>query len=411
MDCRTNKMGWIGSSTLIFAFLALSCSAETKGASSSTIGNTGANPEQQGSTAPGTNASANSGSNPGNPNAGATDTTVPVLADGVCAGANARASRIKPTVLFVVDRSGSTADAYPGSTNKWQAMYDALMEPKDGVISKLQSVAHFGMVLFDGGDLGGVAIATGIMDIIACVMDPTMCPDAAVPADGAACPRLVIEEPALNNRDAIDAKYIVSLPGGTTPTKLALEAAYKLLPDQQSLDKRVGERFVILCTDGLPNGCTDFNTMDHAGPIEQLQMAAKRGIKTYVVGVAAKSDSDAGGGAGEAQAYLDELATHGNTGSPAFSPATKGDLVASLTEIIGGAVGCSVTLNGSVVAGQECSGKVDLNSQALECNGANGFKLVSASQIELQGTACQKFKNDPAAIVNASFPCSAFVLE
>jgi hypothetical protein len=413
MACRTNRMGWIVSSALIWALVALSCSAEKKGGSTSTIGNVGANSDQQGAAEPGTNAGANTGSNVGNiPNTGAADTKQPVLADGVCAGANARALRIKPTVLFVVDRSGSTADPYPGSTSKWQAMYDALMTPKEGVISKLQSVAEFGMVLFDGGDLGGMAIATGVIGIIACVMDPAACLDAAVPAgDGGQsnCPRTVIINPAIDNRDAIDAKYSVSLPGGTTPTTLALQRAYALLPDQQTLDKQVGPRFVIFCTDGLPNYCDSLEN-DFLGPIDELKKAAQRGIKTYVVGVAAKSDSDAGGTV-NAQAYLDELATYGNTGSPAFSPATKGDLVASLTQIIGGAVGCNVKLNGSVVVGQECSGKVELNSKPLECNGANGFKLVSANEIELQGTSCKKFTDDPMAIVSATFPCAAFVLE
>jgi hypothetical protein len=222
---------------------------------------------------------------------------------------------------------------------------------------------------------------------------------------------LVITQPALNNHAAIDAQYQISLPGGTTPTALALEAAYKLLPDQQVLDQQVGPQFVILCTDGLPNGCMDtFGIPDQQGPIDQLTAAAKRGIKTYVVGVAAKNDLDAGG-ALNAQAYLEELAKYGNTGSPAFSPATKGDLVAALSKIIGGAVGCNVKLNGTVVAGQECSGTVLFNSQPLECNGANGWKLVSSSEIELQGTSCQKFKDDPAAIVNATFPCNSFVLE
>jgi hypothetical protein len=407
---------------LVLALFGLSCSAETKG-SGGVFGSTITN-------SPGQNGTGQTGlpaTTPGNPGVitgpattgGVVNTGFQVDKDN-CAGANAQAQRIKPKVMFVVDRSGSTADPYPGSASKWQAMYDALMTPDTGVISKLQSVAYFGMVLFDGGDMAGVAIASGIVGGIFCMLDPASCADAGTVADAGApaCPRLIVVDPALNNYEKINAAYQPSGPGGTTPTALALQAAYSLLPDQQVLDQVVGEQFVVLATDGLPNGCMEsFSVPDEQGPIDQVSAAAQRNIKTYVIGVAATVDVAAkDGGAtaapgGSAQAYLDKLASFGGTNKMAFSPSTKDDLVAAITEIIGGAVGCSVQLNGKVVPGQECSGTVNLNSVPLACNGADGFKLVTESEIELQGSACEKFKKDPMAIVNAKFPCESFVLE
>jgi hypothetical protein len=56
-------------------------------------------------------------------------------------------------------------------------------------------------------------------------------------------------------------------------------------------------------------------------------------------------------------------------------------------------------------------GTVSLNSQKLDCKGADGWKLVNESEIELQGKACQQFMNDPTAMVDAQFPCGSFVLE
>jgi hypothetical protein len=303
--------------------------------------------------------------------------------NNLCASANVRASRIKPSILFVVDRSLSTQEQYPGSRSRWQAMYDALMAQNAGLIAKLQSVAYFGMVLYDSGD------------------------------NAASCPRLIVVNPALNNYNAINAKYRQAQPAGYTPTALALEAAYKLVP-RQSLDKEIGAQFVILCTDGEPNGCSvdggarggwlglgGIPPTDYDGPVAQVTAAAKDGIKTYVIGIAVQD---------EAKTHLEELARLGDTGSPAFSPANKGDLVDTLSQIVGGAIGCRVRLNGEVTAGKECQGYVELNSQTLKCNDANGWKLADKSHIELQGIACKTFVSDPKAILNAGFPCDVFVI-
>lgn len=402
---------------LLCAEIAVACSPEptTTGSTSYTIHDKSGN---SGASQPGSNDSVN-GLNSDNDigagdNNGSTTTNLNGLDEDVCAGANVRASRIKPRITFVVDRSGSTADAYPGSESKWQAMYDALMDPDGGVIAKLESVAYFGMVLFDGGEMDYVV---GWVCFI-----PGMCGDGGVfsgdaGSDLGLCPRLVIVDPALNNYTAIDAQYRVSGPGGSTPTRLALEAAYNLLPDDQAvLDEDMpGPQFVVLCTDGLPNGCIDsFGLPDQQGPIDQVTAAANRGIKTYVVGVAATVDRASGTGnqpvQGDPQAYLEELATYGNTGYPAFSPATKEDLVAAISKIVGGAVGCKVKLNGTVVAGEECLGSVELNGEPLACNGPNGWKLASESEIELQGEACERFMNNPSAIVSAKFPCETFII-
>ena len=404
MTCGKVIIRWVVLSTLISGVSALSCSAENVADSSNGVGNSSTFDPGGNSSATNTNiGTSNTVGAIGN--SGSQTTNSATLGPNVCAGANARASRIKPTVLFVVDRSSSTADAYQGSSSRWQAIYDALMDPKAGVISKLQSIIFFGVVIFDGPIAGGVG---NIVNNVFCIIPGMPCTtDAGATQDTAgSCPELTIVNPALNNFTAIDQEYKALGPGGTTPTALSLEAAYKLIKggNQSTLDQGAqGPAFVVLCTDGQPNGCMDtLGVPDQQGPIDQLTAAAKNGIKTYVVGVAADA---------EAQAYLDKLATYGDTGQPAFSPASKGELVKALTQIVGGAVGCKVKLNGAVVAGQECSGSVQLNSQPLECNAANGWKLASESEIELQGNACQQFMNDPQAIVNASFPCNAFVLK
>jgi hypothetical protein len=335
----------------------------------------------------------------------------------ICADANVQASRVKPWVLFVVDRSGSTAESFPGSSSKWQALYDALMAPGTGVIPTLESVAYFGMVLYDGGEQNVAGFVNTAITSLICLI-PGLCPDGGVPAAGGAggasgdagpvaeCPRLIQIPPALNNALAIDTEYRNAGPGGSTPTALALQAAYQIVTDAQQIapDTEQGPQFVILCTDGEPNGCNGGgnNNTDYQGPIDAVTAAANNGIKTFVVGIAV---NDA------AQQHLDQLAVLGNTGSPAFSPTSKDELVQKLTEIVGGAVGCQVKLNGTVTPGQECTGEVYLNSVMIECNGPDGWRLADESHIELQGAACDEFLNNTDSILTAGFPCGVFTIE
>jgi len=105
----------------------------------------------------------------------------------LCSDTKVQTTRVTPWVLFVVDRSGSTAEEFPGSDSKWQALYDALMEPNTGVIPTLQSQAYFGMVLYDGGEQN----MGGWMNTLLCLFDPTACAPATTGTGAEACPRLL----------------------------------------------------------------------------------------------------------------------------------------------------------------------------------------------------------------------------
>jgi hypothetical protein len=313
-----------------------------------------------------TDASAAADGSNGNSGSGARGT-------GKCADKSVITARATPWVLFVIDRSSTMKQSYPGSSSRWQAIYDTLMDPTSGIIARLEKSVYFGIMLYDG--LGN-------------------------------CPRLETVNPALNNYNAIKAVYEPARPGQYTPTALALNAAYQLVPNQQQILDRpeLSRQYVVLCTDGEPNGCPSSDSTgegalatDFEGPIKEVTTAAGNGIKTYVVSVANSGQ--------EYQQFLDQVAQIGNTGSGAFSPTTKDELVQQFTNIIGSAIGCNLQLNGRVTVGKECTGAVLLNSEPLKCNDANGWKLVDESHIELLGKACQKFMNNPTAIVDASFPC------
>ena len=56
-----------------------------------------------------------------------------------------------------------------------------------------------------------------------------------------------------------------------------------------------------------------------------------------------------------------------NPTAPPFSPLDAGGLVNTLAALLGGAIGCNITLDGMVVAGLECRGNVELNGTELPC--------------------------------------------
>ena len=132
-----------------------------------------------------------------------------------------------------------------------------------------------------------------------------------------------------------------------------------------------------------------------------MTRAAEKGIKTFVISLA---DGDPG-----LMAHLTQVAAAGLTGAPPFTPMNKQDLVNSLTQIIGGAVGCEIVLNGKVTRGQECSGTVEVNGTALKCNDPDGWSLKDEHTIELKGQACLGFQNDPSSGLYANFPSNVFI--
>lgn len=307
--------------------------------------------------------------------------------------------------MFVIDRSDSTKTQYGTASpdagtvvTRWQALHDTIMDPTNGVIAKTQDKIYIGVTLYDGGPL----------PTLQCILDPASCPDVG------ACPRLITEPPAKNNFNKIAAIYNETNagPGGTTPTAAALAEAYAQIEKQTTsvLDKAANPTpFVILVTDGEPNGCEYPPVSDYQGPEREVTTAAGKGIKTYVIGIDTSQSS--GNNSSVIQTNLDNLAKLGKTGvTKAYTPTNKDQLAKTLTGLIGNA-SCEVTLNGKIAKGWEDQGTVLLNSVAIKYNDANGYKVTGDSTITLQGKACEQFSKDLTVILHADFPCEGFTLE
>lgn len=306
-----------------------------------------------------------------------------------CPGMNIQVSRIKPRIVFAIDRSGSMSESFNGSTSRWDALRTTLMDADKGVVARLQSVALFGMVMYDG-------------------------PLPKPWGTGNTCPHLVATDPKINNFRALETAFPKQCPdpyGSTTPTAAALDQAYEIL-SKPGADV-AGQGFVVLCTDGQPNQCVDSADgvqltvssngsvnlePDFDAPIKSVSEGATLNIKTYVVNMVNGNEQ-------VLEEHFATLADLGGTGSPVFSPTTQDELAARLQKIVEGALGCKVMLNVDVEAERECSGSVELNGRILKCDDPNGWMVVDGNYIELRGEACSSYMTHPTAILHASFPC------
>jgi Mg-chelatase subunit ChlD len=310
-----------------------------------------------------------------------------------CVEGRANTSRVTPRVIFVADGSCSMSTNYPANgaqsaseckenpNGRWAALRKALLDPQNGVVPKLQSIVKFGIAVFG--------------------TQPT-CPIPGEPV-----------RPALNNLTMIDAKMPPVQPGMYTPTGPALDWVYDNLIDPAQADADNGPQIVILATDGEPNSCGGQGTGGRNGmqqvttnyqpSIDAVKKGTGKGVTTYVISLA---DS-----AGAFHDHLQELANLGNPSANGaaklYAPASPEQLEADLQQLVGGAVGCDIALNGMIAAGTECSGTVTLSGAAIGCNQPDGWKLVDGRHIRLQGAACKMLMEKNAA-VEARFPCSSF---
>ena len=359
----------------------------------------------------------------------------------ICASAVVRTAKDMPTVVFVVDGSGSMCAPFGGGGTRWQALRSALLDPMRGLIYRLQNIVSFGISLYDGtidpiGGLVGGIIGGGGPPIPggpggpggggspACALPYTM-----TKMQGQ-CPQLIeLLPPKRGNAMAIDMTFPPTELGGSTPTDKAMAHVMDMLIpmiQQQGPDtKAMGPVYVILATDGAPNdicvgGLGGDGSVQRQGVVAAVDRGAQAGITTWVISLA---DGDP-----TLQAHLDEVARHGDPKNPmakTFTPTDPGALISTLSGLLGGAIGCNISLNGKVTEGLECSGTVMMGPNKLPCcqtpqgkgatcDGAptatpNGWRLNDPSTIELIGETCTEFLVGADSSLDAQFPCDVFI--
>jgi hypothetical protein len=261
----------------------------------------------------------------------------PMLGGGATTGGGPMC--LEATVAFVVDGSGSMCETF-GASTRWQELRNALLAPNEGLISRLQSRAKFGMTIYDGSiDLALAGTATGGSPTPMCATGASL--GRAMDME---CMQLREVPPAKGNADAIAQMFPMRELGGSTPTDRAMNQVVDQLLAQQAtgIDLAMYPQYIILATDGQPNdicigGAGGDGLAQQQGVIAAVDRAAAARITTFVISLA--------GGDMALEAHLAEVARHGNPADPnaaPFTPANPQQLVDTLVLLLGQALNCNV---------------------------------------------------------------------
>jgi len=289
--------------------------------------------------------------------------------DANCPAVNFTATAVTPSIQLLIDRSGSMAESI-GNTSRYNAIRTSLVDPTNGVVTKLQTKAYFGASLY---------------------------------STDSPCPKLYSVNRALNNRDAIAGLINSQSPAGNTPTGPSIAQAVASFA--ASPPPTGSPPIIVLATDGLPNGCGSNDT--NAGQVQSVNAAGAAyaaGIRLFILAV----------GNGINDAHLQAMANAGagvQTGqpnAPFFISNTPQDLTNAFNQIIGGVLSCELTISGMVEPTQAQFGTVTLNGMTLQYG--TDWTLSSPSTIKLVGQACDALKNAMNPVVTASFPCGTVIL-
>jgi hypothetical protein len=325
-----------------------------------------------------------------------------------CPKGTANVSPVTPNVWLVIDGSTSMNEDLGGNT-RWNALRSALMDP-DGVVAQLQHTVAFGMVLYSG-PLAPICDGFSYLDdSCGCFtgFEDACCEETCgfvLPPIDYCMAQLAVVDPAIGNHAAIDMQYPAAPVGGWTPTDRALEHVVSQLPAPGTSDPK-HPIYALLATDGAPNDvCAEGGGGFGVQPevmqrvVQTVTDGVQKSMQAFVVSLAG-DDADL-------QTHLEQVAEIGKPGQKPFVPGNKQELIDSLRQIVSGAT-CQVALDGTVTAGHECDGVVQLNGAALPCSADNGWWLADARTVQLTGDACASFLSTDS-VVNAEFSCSVFI--
>lgn len=291
-----------------------------------------------------------------------------------CSDVNVTFKQRIPTVLLLIDQSNSMNAAFPGSTSRWQAIYDSLMDPQIGVVATLEDQVRFGLALY------------------------------TYKSGSPVCPALTEVTYAIGNHDEIDAVLAQASPVKDTPTGDSIDAVVPgLLASPEP-----GPKVIVLATDGEPDTCEvpDPQT-GQAEAIAAAQSAHALGIPTYIVSV----------GDEVSQAHLQDMANAGaglpvggTDAAPYFIALDQQALLQAFHDIINGVRSCVIELDGTLDAEEAAAGNVLLDGQELSYNDPDGWRFDAPNLVELTGGACQMIQSGDHEI-QVTFPCGVVTIE
>jgi hypothetical protein len=307
----------------------------------------------------------------------------------VCA-TSVPASPVTPNVIIIIDQSGSMDEAFGGSTDRWNALRDTLLD-SGGLIETLQNVVRFGVVLYSAAD------------------GEPVCPMLTVAPEDPSSPGSV--RVALGAYEEIRAVYQSADTVKDTPTGDAIDAVLNTI-DGSELVTGTDPTIFILATDGEPDRCEELdpNPTDEA-QAEAVAAVARAydqyGIRTFVIAVADEQELSQEHVNDLANAGQGIAAAPGEQSAESFRVANTDALASTLQSIVGGQLTCRIDLQGSVTdTGDGCAGGVvTLNGRTVPCDANQGWRLINDHQFQLFGDWCDELLDTPGAVIEAEFPC------
>lgn len=292
-----------------------------------------------------------------------------------CAEIHVDLAPVTPTVMLLIDRSGSmVTNSFGGFDTRWDAVEDALTNPSTGVLWDVEDDIIVGASLYmSDNEVNG-------------------------------CPLLETETASAMNAQGI-ADLIAENPPYqddlNTPTAESVAATVASFPDGDN-------RVLILATDGDPDTCEDPNSNGQPGPRTMSENAVVAafdgGIPTFVLSVGADTELT----------HLERLARAGrgqdlDDGDAEPYIATDPDqLVDAFGEIIAGVRSCQIAVDGTVDLDRANEGEVVLNGDVLTYG--DDWTMDDEDTMRLLGDACDAFLETEEVSLDASFPCGGVVV-
>jgi hypothetical protein len=299
--------------------------------------------------------------------------------DAACPAVNAVLTPVTPTVLLLLDQSGSMTANF-GGKSRYNAMKDALVGA-DGVVKQLDGEVIFGASLYTShnGTQGGT------------------------------CPILDTVTPAIDNFAGINTLLTDNAPDGDTPTGESIQQAVTILNNVgQDPDAPASPKIIVLATDGEPDTCAVPNPQTgQSTSIAAAQASFTAGIRLFILSVG--NEVGLGHQQDMANAGAGKKLDHSDGDAKFYTADNPGELKAAFDEIIGGVRECTFAISGSVDPNQAADGTVLLNGNELVFDDPNGWSLVDDKTMKLNGTACDDFLADSTATLSAQFPCGVIV--
>ncbi|HEY4179021.1 MAG TPA: vWA domain-containing protein [Kofleriaceae bacterium] len=271
-----------------------------------------------------------------------------------------------PSVLLVLDGSGSMDMSFGNNMSRYEAMQSGLTGTT-GVVTGLQTKAYFGAALYQCQGGNNVLV------------NPV--------------PR------ALNNAPTINTYLNQNGPAGGTPTDLAINQAVQTFTT--AAPPAGSPPVIVLATDGEPNDCNNGSNNTKSQTVAAAAASYAAGIPVYVLAIAANSQ------------HFQDVANAGQghqTGQPnvPYYPVTNAaQLQSAFQTIINGVISCDLTLTSNIDATQASQGVVTVNGMNLTYG--TDWTLVNGNTIHVQGQACTMLKASANPTVGAQFPCGAVI--